>query len=253
MRLLLNIEHLPEQKLPINYQYLISSWIYKTIHRSDSEFAEWLHEEGYTYNGKKYKHFCYSTLQPRRYKIHSNNSTFELAEGPTKLMVSFNIDKAAKDLLKAVFQDNVIELNSGKNFKFLGMINHVQLSKPPDFTNHPRFKSMTPICISVGSDTHEHAQYLQPGDHKYAAAFCKNLVDKANAFLEEDKFNIDQVSFKLLTPDPKSKLWTIKGISIKGYEFEFELDAPVELMEIGYYAGFGVQNSSLGMGLVETV
>ncbi|MBP8945755.1 MAG: hypothetical protein KBG25_07665, partial [Paludibacteraceae bacterium] len=39
---------------------------------------------------------------------------------------------------------------------------------------------------------------------------------------------------------------------LKGFEFEFKLTAPVELMRIGYYSGFGEKNS-LGFGCVEVV
>lgn len=53
MRIKLTIDHLPHQKLPINYQYLISSWIYAVLYASDGEFATWLHEHGYELNGKK--------------------------------------------------------------------------------------------------------------------------------------------------------------------------------------------------------
>ena len=30
--------------LPVNYQYPLSAWIYKTIHNGNNEFAAWLHE-----------------------------------------------------------------------------------------------------------------------------------------------------------------------------------------------------------------
>jgi CRISPR-associated endoribonuclease Cas6 len=38
----------------------------------------------------------------------------------------------------------------------------------------------------------------------------------------------------------------------KGFEFDFSLTAPVELMRIGYYGGVGEKNS-LGFGCCELV
>lgn len=250
MRIELTIDHLPNQKLPINYQYLISSWVYKTLHQSDSDFANWLHEQGYTLKGKKYKHFCFSLLNPKLYKIHKRESVFELVEGSTQLTLSFNIDQAAKNMVKGLFQDNMMQLSSGK-FNMLGMVNQVQLLQPPQFEESMHFKALTPICISVGNENSQHAKYLNPTDKRYAEAFAANLVDKANAYVEEEKFQVGDVAFDLLTQNPKEKLWTIKGVNIKGYLFDFELKAPKELMEIGYNAGFGVQNSALGMGFCE--
>ncbi len=252
MRIQLSIEHLPGLKIPLNYQYLISSWIYKTIYDTDKEFAKWLHEEGYTLKGKKYKHFCFSMLMPKRYAIHNKESLFELVDGPTQLTLSFNIDKALKGIIRSLFQNNTFQLKSG-SFNILGLVNNVQLLAPPTFEESMYFRAITPICISKGSDVKEPSSYLSPDDNHFGPAVIRNLVDKANAYLEEVKYKVEQVGFKLISENYASKLWTIKGISIKGYLFDFELQAPVELMEIGYYAGFGTQNSSLGMGMTKII
>lgn len=253
MRIELTIDHLSNQKLPVNYQYLISSWIYKTLHESDADFADWLHTQGFTSKGKRYKHFCFSMLQPQFYKIHKKEKVFELVEAPTKLVLSFNINKAAKDMIKGLFQNNMVEFRSGESFNMLGMINQVQLQKPPTFKEKMQLKTLTPICISVGSENKKYLTYLSPKDDGYEEAFINNLVDKANAYLEEERYSSAQVGFKLLSESVKPKLWTVKKTGYKGYLFDFELSAPKELMEIGYYAGFGVMNSSLGMGFCEEV
>lgn len=250
MRIKITIEHLPEQQLPLNYQYLISSWIYKVLHESDADFASWLHEQGYTLNGKSYKHFCFSMLRPKRYHIHSKEKVFELVEGPTDLILSFNIDKAVKDMVKGLFQNNMIQWTSG-SFNLLGMVTQVQLLAAPEFRATMGFRTLTPICISVGNEESKHAEYLSPTDERYAQAFAKNLVDKANAYLDTEMYSVAQVQFRLLSEKPKDKLWTIKGTEVKGYLFDFELSAPPELIAIGYYGGFGVQNSALGMGVCE--
>lgn len=251
MRIRLTIDHLPKQKLPINYPYLISSWVYNTLHESDARFANWLHEQGYTLKGKKYKHFCFSMLKPKLYKIHKREQVFELVEGPTELSLSFNMDKGAKNMIKGLFQNNLIELKSGQYFNFLGMITQVAIEESPMFSEQMQYRAQTPICISVGSEDSKHAQYLHPTDERFADAFASNLVDKANAYLEEEKYKTKDVQFKLKTKDPKSKLYSIKGIDVRGFLFDFELTAPQELQEIGYYAGFGTQGSSLGYGFCE--
>lgn len=251
MRLKLTIDHLSKQKLPINYQYLVSSWIYRTLYKNDAGFANWLHEQGYTLNRKKFKHFCFSMLKPKQYKIHNKEQVFELVESPTELIIAFNIAKGGKKMIEALFQDNLIELKSGEYFNFLGMVKQVSLEKSPMFSEKMTYKAKTPICVSVGSEDSKYAQYLHPTDERFADAFVRNLVDKANAYLGEEKFQPKDVQFKLKTEKPKDKLWKIKGIEIKGYLFDFELTAPQELQEIGYYAGFGTQNSALGMGFCE--
>ncbi|MGI9527808.1 MAG: CRISPR-associated endoribonuclease Cas6 [Weeksellaceae bacterium] len=253
MRIQLKIDHLPHQKLPINYQYLISSWIYSVLSSSDSEFATWLHEHGYERNGKQYKHFCFSMLRPQRYKIYPKEKVFELQEGPTELVLSFNIDKAGKNIIKGLFKDNMMQLNSGECYKMLGMVNQVELVKPPEFTKVMNFKTQTPICLSLKEEDKKHGTYLHPEDDRFADVFAINLVNKVNAFIGEEKYKMEEVRFKLTSNKVKNKLWKVKGTEIKGYLFDFELSAPQELIEIGYYAGFGVQNSALGMGFCEVI
>lgn len=251
MRVALTIDHLPNQRLPINYQSLISGYIYHTLYSVDSEFSTWLHEQGYTFEGKRFKHFCYSMLEPTRYKVHGRSQEFELVEGPTKLVLSFNIQEAGKKMIKGLFQDNMIQLNSGEHFRFLGIISQVQLLPRPEFKEVMEYRALTPICISVGEEGKKHAQYLDPTDERYATAFASNLANKANAYFEEERYKTEDIYFKLLSENIKSKLWKIKGTEVKGYMFDFEVEAPIELQEVLLYAGAGVLGSSLGMGCLK--
>lgn len=47
--------------LPLNYQYEMSAVIYKILSSADTEFATWLHENGFQMdNGKQFKLFTFS-------------------------------------------------------------------------------------------------------------------------------------------------------------------------------------------------
>lgn len=250
MRIEVIIDHPPHQRLPINYQYLISSWIYSVLYKSNKEFATWLHTRGYRLDSKKYKNFCFSMLQPSKYKIHTREKVLELVQGPTELIVSFNLTEGMKHMMEGLFSDNQMELKSGQ-FRMTGVVSKVNIKPKPSFQEEMEFNTLTPICISVNQKGNEYADYLHPEDERYADYFASNLVDKANAFYGYKEFNTTQVEFSLTSGHIRSKLWRIKGIDIKGYLFQFKLKAPAELIELGFYSGFGVQNSSLGMGMTE--
>jgi CRISPR-associated endoribonuclease Cas6 len=64
------------------------------------------------------------------------------------------------------------------------------------------------------------------------------------------------MAFRLLSA-PKEKKIIIKAgtpeeTKVRAYLFDFELQAPVPLLEFGYDAGFGEKNST-GFGCVEVV
>jgi CRISPR-associated endoribonuclease Cas6 len=96
MRLQLTLQHPPNQVLPVNYQYLISSWIYRTLGNADAAFAQQLHEQGYDFGGKKYKLFTFSNLRPKWFDLDKRNATFTLAKSPTTLELSFHVDEAVE-------------------------------------------------------------------------------------------------------------------------------------------------------------
>ena len=61
MRILLNLQSNTKRKfIPMNYQYYISAWIYKVLKEADSEYATFLHNQGYGKNESHlYKLFFY--------------------------------------------------------------------------------------------------------------------------------------------------------------------------------------------------
>ena len=60
-KITLNINRIHGDLLPFNYQYEQSAVIYRILAQADTQYASWLHENGYQLNGsKKFKLFCYS-------------------------------------------------------------------------------------------------------------------------------------------------------------------------------------------------
>ena len=251
MRLKLILQHKPNQALPINYNYLISAWIYKTLGNADQEFANWLHENGFGFGGKKYKLFTFSSLQPQWFDIDPKRQLFILSKPPTVLELSFFVDETLKHLITGLFQNQKFslgDLNHQVDFE----VSAIEILQNPAFTNTMRFKTMTPVFISQNVEGDKNGQFLSPEDESYEAIFFQNLQRKISALnystgpLENLVFSH---SFRLLSR-PRSKMLHIKGSNKRGYLYDFEITAPVEMIEMGYFAGFGGQNSAAGMGMV---
>jgi len=255
MRLLLTLQHQPRQVLPINYQWLISSWIYRTLGNANEVFTKALHDHGYDFGGKQYKLFCFSPLRPKWFDIDKRNATIMLTKSPTTIELSFHIDEAVQHFVLGLFKNQKFELSSGR-FQVDFEVSGIEMLPKPAFEYKMRFRTLSPICIGRNMEDREHAHYASPEEEGYAELLLQNLMRKhyalspqlANA--AEGSLDIDfPYSFKLLSK-PKAKLITIKEISVRGYLFDFELVAPKELVEVGYFGGFGEKNSSLGMGVV---
>jgi len=256
MRLKLTLTHHPNQALPINYQYLISSWIYRTLGNANADYATRLHEEGYDFAGKTYKLFAYSALRPRWFDIDKRAKAFILAKGPTELTLSFYMDDALQHFVVGLFKDQRFSLESGQYFKADFEVVGIETLRQQEFKSKMRFRTATPICIKKDIEGKEYPDFLHPEADDYAELLYQNLLNKSSAALQHKFPGIKlkphedfPLSFTLLS-EPKSKLWKVKGIDVKGWLYDFEISMPPKTLEIGYYAGFGVQNSALGMGMV---
>jgi len=255
MRLLLTLNHQSNQALPVNYQWLISSWVYRTLEKANPEFSAWLHENGFGYQGKQYKLFTFSALSPQRYQIDQGAQAFVLVQPPSTLQLSFYVDEAMQHFVMGLFKGQQFSLKSGR-FQAGFEVSGVEMLAPPAFRERMRFRLLSPLCVSRQEAGKKYADYLHPQDEGYGELLIRNLLHKRGALRQQ---GADQEAantaidfphdFQLLS-SPKSKLFTIKGVSIRGYLFDFELAAPPDLLELGYYAGFGEKNSGLGMGMV---
>lgn len=255
MRLLLTLNHQTNQALPINYQWLISSWIYRTLEKASPEFSAWLHEKGFGYQGRQYKLFTFSALSPQRYQIDQKAQAFVLVQPPSTIQLSFYVDEAMQHFIMGLFKGQQFSLKSGR-FQADFEVSAIEMLAPPPFHEQMRFRLLTPLCVSRQEEGKKYADYLHPEDEGYGELLIQNLLHKQGALQQQavgptyPNAEVDPpCDFRLLSQQPKSKLFTIKGVSIRGYLFDFELAAPTDLLELGYYAGFGEKNSGLGMGM----
>jgi CRISPR-associated endoribonuclease Cas6 len=248
MRLKLQLEALGSDLLPFNYEYAVSAWIYKTLAQADPIFATWLHDNGYSTedNYRKFKLFTFSKIEPAAYRIVPRKG-FLLQEKQAQLTLSFLIDKAMQDFVTGIFQSQSLSIRiKGGSIDF--KIVHVEVLPTPNFQPIMRFRAKSPIFMSKREEGVSQAIYISPDDADYKTFVINNLLEKARA-LNED-ISPALTDFRALTK-PNSQLLNINATKIKAFSFDFIIAAPVELIRIGYYAGFGGKNSSLGLGFCE--
>lgn len=116
--------------------------------------------------------------------------------------------------------------------------------------------------VSTKTNSDSYAQYLFPGDEDFERVLQENLCRKYEA-LHGRPYAADNAAFRFTLDqdyaDRKNgkiqKLITIKEgwpdeTRVKGLLAPFCLEAPAELMGVGYECGFGERNSQ-GFGMVK--
>ena len=97
--------------LPLNYQYELGAWIYRTLYEANPTFASWLHEKGYVERGKKFKLFSYSHFLFRDgdYKIFKAEQQIGV-RGSFDLIISIAVDEAAIHFITGVFAQKNLQI-----------------------------------------------------------------------------------------------------------------------------------------------
>ncbi|GBF10026.1 MULTISPECIES: CRISPR-associated endoribonuclease Cas6 [Tepidibacillus] len=230
--------------LPLHYHHIIQAVVLKWL--NDENYSKFIHNTGYEYNNRKFKMYTFSRLEGK-FIIDKHNKTITYFD-EANLLVSTADDEFLKYLV------NNILINS--DFNILGnevLIDQIKLIHP-DIKTKGRFRTKSPIVVY---STFEHngnkkTYYYNPMENEFEQLIRDNLIKKYIAF-----YNIEpsDTSFKLVpikNKNLKENIILYKGIVIKGWSGEFDIEGSEELIKIAYDAGLGSKNSQ-GFGCIELI
>jgi CRISPR-associated endoribonuclease Cas6 len=240
--------------LPMDYQYYLSAWIYKVLFNADKDFAQFLHQTGYSGSSKNFKLFNYSPLIFEQYVLWKERALFEIKGDSIKVKVSFQLGEAAEKFIIGLFNQQIAYIGN----KFNGIelrVNHIE--RIPDLSESEKhlYRALSPVVISVIDPSTNYAKYISPKDKDYSKWIKNNLINKYNSIPDNANKIVDYEMDFVLKNEPRSKLITIKPDSeqaskIRGYLLDFELTAPHFIHNLIQSAGFGEKNS-MGFGWCE--
>jgi CRISPR-associated endoribonuclease Cas6 len=264
MRLKILLKSKDYSPLSINYNYALSSAIYKLLKLGSPEFSQFLHNKGFILNGKPFKLFTFA-LRLNNYKVVDGKLNFisPLAE----LYISSPlIDDFIKNILIGSFNNQTLEIYSEYQ-KTILYIQQVEVIPDPIFSENMNFDLLSPIVLTIKK---EHNGSLKPYYLRYDDdiitinnSINNNLINKFRLISNKEYNNSNGVIINwddsyiqdCLSKNKKlSKKTTItkyedKPIDIVGINIPFSISGDPELILVGYEAGFGEKNS-MGFGMV---
>lgn len=241
-------------KLPINYQYELSASIYKILSRSDISYSEWLHENGFVTDNKRFKLFTFSHLNIPHFKNDKEQQRLILESDVVEWHISFLPEKSTQQFIEGVFMEQRFQI--GDKISVVDFfIKEVQIVPPIRYKQEMCFDTISPICISHRK-TADKTDYLHPTDPKFSKGLLTGVLARYKALYGKEFNTPITYSFMLLST-PKSTLIKIKSDTpqqtyVRGYRFKFKISLPEELMKVMYEAGIGEKNS-LGFGMVRCI
>jgi CRISPR-associated endoribonuclease Cas6 len=271
MRILLLLKCIKEKKgIPINYQYPLSSAIYRILQNADAEYSAFLHEKGY---GKGFKLFTFSDIKCP-FKI--NGDRLHLLSGKMELIICFHLPKAAETFIKGLFMSQQIDIADRKSKTSFTVEQVASLPSPLDrFSARPDgspltetndeaellLKPLSPIVCGLKNEKGNYV-FLSPADDRYEEMLFKNWEEKCKSVFEKEEAERIMASafiqILFYKNPPKSRLITIKAdtdaeTKIRGFNnFEIKIRGKKEAVELLLNSGIGLYNAQ-GMGCVEIV
>ena len=245
--------HVFGNRLPINYQYELSAWIYKIIAQGDQHYAEWLHQNGFSEKHRNFRLFVFSNLYSPGIKFENDRLLF--VSDKASFYLSLLPEKSTEAFVMGIFREQEFSLGD-RISKVQFRVQQVEMVPSPTFTDDFVFKTLSPVVVSVGQTNSHHPRYVNPDEDNYGQLLINNLIEKYNVFFQRPFVGDTNLKFELLSP-VRSKLIRIKAgtreeTQVKGFVFTFRMEADRELLKVMYEAGMG-EKGSLGFGCVEYI
>ena len=256
----------PSTRIPFNYQYLLTGWLYRVLADADLAYTEFLHGEGYQAGRKTFRLFTFSDLRMHGYEVRPREGYFVLTSPVVDWIISFYVDQAAEAFIVGLFQDQHLTLMN-RHFRAEFAVGRVETLPLPPLADVLTVRTLSPVVVAE-KDTTGMDQYLHPHDEAFGPLLLINLIDKYRSTrigtqtgmsTEGDIPELKDFLYKPLTKAGRirSRLVTIKEGSpqetkVRGwYGFDFELQGPAEVLEVALLAGVGRYNAE-GFGCLGT-
>ena len=235
--------------LPINYNYFLASAIYGFLRESDPEYADFLHQDGYELENRRFKLFTFSQLMAKQREIRGDQIHFR---SPLTWYVSSSQEPFLENFAAALMGAGILQIEGHRL-----QVQDVEVLRQPRFGPQMTFRCLSPITMSTmrERDGQLGTHYCLPDDLQFSELVRQNLIRKYEAVYRhpptEKSF---AMTFDQAYMDKKggrvTRLVNYKGIRIRGVVSPFHVIGAPELIRVGYACGFGDKNSA-GFGMVE--
>lgn len=226
-------------ELPIATSACVQGLLYNAL-RQDSQYSESLHENGETFDNRKFKLFSFSELKGK-YVIEDKKIIFlsqaqltVRSADPYCIQLLFSYFNSRKTVFLAEQDVEIGELKIRDN--------HI-------FSDEITVETLSPITVYITNED-GHTQYYSPKEKEFYNSIIHNAYRKWKSFYGNDNnFSLE------ISPHPDAKFkkcaTSFKKTFITAWHGKFILKAPPQVLDFLYQTGLGSKNSQ-GFGMFET-
>lgn len=225
--------------LPVYYNHIVQAFIYNNI---DRDLAKFLHDKGYTSNGRAFKLFTFSRILN---KARNENGILDFGKR-IELIISSPLDNFCKSISNSMLQNE--ELILGRNNLRVEEIQVLNNLVEDDEIKVETLSGIVAYSTLFKVDNSKFTHYFMPEERDFVRIVSENLVKKYNAFYNTN-LSFDKGIEIIPMERSKQILTYYKDYIIKCASGKFLIRGDKRLLQLGLDAGFGSKNSQ-GFGCV---
>lgn len=236
-----------ERQLDLNYNYYLTSLIYRLLSQHDEDFSSMLHDRGYVVGNKKFKLFVFSRFMPESYSIEGQYMLIK--PGKCRLYINSPVERFIECLGNSLLKNGSVRIDRDEY-----IVNNVYLKDNTSFDYETEFRTLSPIVVTTAMETEEglKPRTVYIDEPKFIDNIKNNLLKKY--FLVHGKLPVNMsidIEFdqEYLRTKPKGTLINFKGITLKGFIAPFKMRCSEDIKKIAVDCGLG-ENNSIGMGYI---
>lgn len=240
MQLIVHIGLEQPISLPLNYNHIVQSIIYRSI-GTMPDYADFLHNEGYSLEKRQYKMFQFSQLSGDYY-IQNKQIIF-------KSYIVFEI-RSPEPLLIRLLGESF--WNNGIYFgKTLCTDIHMELYDYTIEVEELYIQMKTPITVYSTDYEKGKTYYYNPEEEEFYRQINDNFYRKYEAYYGVDPISTLKIQ-KLDKDLPKKFVTKYQGSYITGWYGKYLISGKRKYLDFLYQAGLGSKNSQ-GFGMFEII
>jgi len=224
--------------LPLHYNYILQSFIYRNM---DESYSSFLHNSGFPYKKRLFKLFTFSQIYGKREIL---KRTKEIIFSPPihfymSCILKEIISSHAKTLLKSK------KLKLGQNNVFLDSIEIIEEKVE---SSQALLKTLSPVTIH-STDKNRKTIYYNPDQEKFFRLLEDNLRKKCKAIGIDNNLENIEISPAKDGIFKKVVIFYKSNFIVEAWKGKFLIKANPKIIEIALKAGLGDRNSQ-GFGMV---
>lgn len=227
-------------ELPLQHNHLVQATIYRNL---SNEYADFLHNEGYVVDKRRFTLFTFSRLLGN-YEVNRSKQTIRFKD-IIHLYISSPVKQFVHDIAQVFLKEGIRIGHSQLQ------INSIEMVNPIIEATKMRFESLSPIVAYstlIRPDGKKYTLYFHPGQSDFERIIIENLKRKAKLIHGED-IVLNPVDFSIIG-STKKHIVKYKNTIIEAYSGRFLLEGDTRLLQMALDTGIG-SKGAMGFGMVK--